>query len=385
MTATITAAESLVDPGEAGGYQVRLAGGAASAGAPAWDAVVLAAGGGIFHSHAWFSAFEAATPGRMVPAHLLAYHGAELVGICPAYLVHECPRLAYALSLDRPQDLRAEGPVLLSHGFAALAGGPLAVPGHERALPALDTGMRRAASLLGAWAHGYVNLTPGRFSGWLLGQGYATAEVAMDYRLTSRWESAGEYWSAMRSHRRRSLRGAGRRALAQGYKVSLEHPDPAEVIPLIHGLLADRGTPAPLLPGPFLQAVLSRLAPYERTVTARTPDGVIRAVFTGWRFGSHQSMWQAGLDPICRGAFEPYHAMLAVVVETAVGEGVSVIDLGRANGDVKRRYGALPVPLLLALRSGRRDRDALLHLWCRDLQQRNHAVLSGLETSSRCC
>lgn len=389
MTATATARSSLdratgPDPV---GYQVVLASSAAEVDPAAWDAVALAGGGTIFHSHAWHSCFDEAAPGSMTAAHVLAYRDGELAGICPAYLIDDCPRLRYALSLDRPAAMEVDGPILLAHSLAALNGGPLAVPGQGQAstLRALDHGLRRAASDLGAWCYGYANLSTGPFSGWLLGQGYATAEVAISYQVAVEWNCADEYWAAMRSRRKQSLRNARSRTLSAGWQIGTGPAEQDEAIGLIHKLLNGYGTPTDLLPRDFLVAVLRNLASRERSVTARDLAGKARAVFTGWRFGDHQAMWLAGLDSEQFTAFEPYHAMLAELIETAIAEQVVAIDLGRANGDIKRRYGARPTPLLLSVRSGQPDRDALLHLWCRDLQRRNHAVLNGLETASRCC
>ncbi len=367
------------------GYLVRLAGSVDEVDPGEWDAVALAAGGSIFHSHAWHATFEEAAPGSVTAAHLLAYQGRKLTGICPAYLTHDCPRLAYAFSLGLPRDLDIRGPILLAHSLASLSGGPLVLPGHQAASRAIDAGLRLAAGDLGAWCYGYANIRPGPFSGWLLAQGYATAEVAIDYVVTNSWTTTADYWAAMRSRRRQSLRGARQRSLAGGLQVTAEPPEPAAAITLIHQLLEAKGSPADLLPARFLEVVLRNLAPYERSILARDAEGTPRAVFTGWRFGDHQAMWLAGLAGDRSSPFEPYHAMLAELVETAIREGVRTIDLGRANGDIKRRYGARSAPLLLGLRSGRRDLDALLHLWCADLQRRNYAVLNGLETASRCC
>lgn len=367
------------------GYRVEVATSAARVDAAQWDAVALAAGGGIFHSHAWHTSFDEAAPGSMTAAHLLAYRGDQLVGICPAYLIDSCPRLSYALSLDRPAAMDVDGPVLLAHSLAALGGGPLTLPAHPGVLGALDAGLRRAALDLGAWCWGYANLSPDRFSGWLLGQGYATAAIAISYRVRISSNSPAEYWASMRSRRKQSLRNARSRTLSAGWQIANGAPERDEAIGLIHKLLRGYGTPTDLLPADFLTAVLRNLASRERSVTARDPAGKARAVFTGWRFGDHLAMWLAGLDSEELAVFEPYHAMLALLIETAIAERVREVDLGRANGDIKGRYGARPTPLLLAVRSGRPERDALLHLWCRDLERRNSAVLNGLETASRCC
>lgn len=361
----------------ADGYRVEMVGRAALVEPSAWDDLARDAGGDVFSSHAWHSAVEEAPPGRMEPAHLLAYRGSELVGLCPAYLVHRCPRLEYAFS-----DL--EGPVLLCHGLAALTGGSLVRVGHEGVRSLLDRGLERAARELRAWAYGYANLTPGRFTGELLGRGYALADLATSYRLLGDWKDAAGYWSSLSRRHRQNLRRERVRCLDAGFTVR-EEPAPSQAVRLVHGLLADRGTPAEVLPEAFLRAVVRHLTPHDRTVVARDPGGEPCAVFLSWRFGRWKSLWVAGLDTARLRVFRPYHAMLATAIETTIAEGVGAVDLGRANGSVKRRYGARPVPLALALRSGRRDRDALLHLWCRDLQRRSNAVLNGLETSSRCC
>ncbi len=377
--------ETLVGAGDRGCCRIDLIGSCTLIDASVWDGVVLASGGGIFHSHAWHAALEQAPPGRTDVAHLLAYHGDELVGVCPAYLVHDCPRLNHAFSLDRPRDLSIEGPILLSHSLAALAGGPVAVPGHSEALDALDEGLRRAAGLLAAWAYGYANVSATPLSGRLLGRGFAVAEVATDYQLTVEWDSPAAYWAAMRSRRRRTLRTVRARTEAAGIRVASEPVPPDEATRLVHALLSDRGTPLSILPGNFLRAAMRQLAPYERSVVARDNEGTPCAAFIGWQFGTERSMWLAGLDTNRTKIYEPYHAMLAEVVETAIAERVATVDLGRSNGDVKHRYGARPRPLLLALNSPYRDRNALLHLWCRDLEQHHHAVLNGLESASRCC
>ncbi|CAO0836377.1 hypothetical protein SMICM17S_12035 [Streptomyces microflavus] len=57
--------------------------------ADAWNRVVGLAAGSVFHTWQWLAAFEDAPPGEFEPRHIAAYQGDELVGICPAYLVHD--------------------------------------------------------------------------------------------------------------------------------------------------------------------------------------------------------------------------------------------------------------------------------------------------------
>lgn len=367
-----------------GDYRIDVASQIKAVDPVSWNDVVLAAGGDVFHSYEWLTAFEMAPPGRFDAAHLLSYAGDKLVGVCPAYLTHDCPRLRYTLSCGTPHALRVDGPVLLAHSLAALSGGPLTVPGHLAAKDALADGLELLASELGAWAVGYANLPAGPFGGRLLSAGYATAEVATRYVIRTRWESVDEYWASMSGHRRTRLRHERRKNERSGYLIRQERLDDDDLIRLVHGLLRNRGTPTDLLPATLLRAMNDQLSRYERSVVARDSSGV-RALATGYQFGGQWALWLAGLDTEQLTVFEPYHALLAYVVEAAVRDAVAVVNLGRANGTVKRRYGARPEPLLLAIKSGNRGYDALLHLWCQKLEQHHHAALNGLETTSRCC
>lgn len=370
---------------ECDGYRVVLAQDPWAETPQRWNDVALRAGADIFHTHEWHTAAAAAPAGRMDPAYLLAYRGDDLVGLCPAYLVEQCPRLDYTFALGRPDALRLRRPMLLAHSLAALTGGPIAVPGHPAVPGLLDAGLRRAAVALGAGAWGYANVPPSAFSGWLLGQGYATAEVATDYRVPIGWPTAERYWARLHSHRRRSLLAERRRSERAGITVTRLAAGPEEAVRLVHSLLGRRGTPVDVLPEPFIRAVLTALAPYERTLTARQEDGAPVALFAGWRFAGTWSVWLAGLDTDRLATFAPYHAMMSAAVESAITDGITTVDFGRANGGVKQRYGALPRPLLLAVKSADRATDALLHLWCQNLQRHHHAALNGLETTSRCC
>ncbi|MFN2494371.1 MAG: GNAT family N-acetyltransferase [Pseudonocardiaceae bacterium] len=382
--ATTTTTTATVRAGAGGDYRVEVARQITAVDPISWNEVVLAAGGDVFHSHEWLAAFETAPPGRFEAAHLLAYTGDQLVGVCPAYLTHHCPRLRYTLSRGAPRALQVTGPLLLAHSLAGLSGGPLAVPGHPAAVHALADGLELLGAELGAWAVGYANLPAGPFTGRLLGAGYATAQVATRYLIRNRWQSAEQYWASLSRHRRTRLRHERRKSERSGYLLSQDQPDDEDLIRLVHGLLRARGTPTELLPAPLLCAMNDQLARHERSVVARE-GSAIRALVSGYQFGGRWTLWLAGLDTERLTVFEPYHALLAYVVEAAIRDAIPVVDLGRANGAVKRRYGAHPEPLLLAIKSGDRGRDALLHLWCRELEQSHHAVLNGLETTSRCC
>ncbi|WP_151772148.1 GNAT family N-acetyltransferase [Streptomyces abyssomicinicus] len=346
-----------------------------------WNDVVARAGGSVFHTWQWLAAFEDAPPGGFEPRHLIAYQGDEPVAVCPAYLVHDCPRLSYLMELA---DHTTDGPVLLAHSLAALDGGPLALPGHRDAVDALLTALEPAARAAGARTWGVANVPAGRTCGLLMGRGYATAHITTSYRCATDVPTAEDYWSFATGRLRRKY-AKERRVSARGFTVRDTPADTATTVRLVHSLLTDRGTPTDVLPADFLGAVKERLAPFEQTVTSADADGRIVGVFAGWKFGATWSMWLAGLDTGALPSFVPYRAMAARLIGTAVATDVATVDLGRSNGPEKRKLGAHPVPLHLALdTSGRADR-ASLHAALRRLEQRCQGPDDQLDIARRCC
>ncbi|MGW5066733.1 GNAT family N-acetyltransferase [Streptomyces cyaneofuscatus] len=347
----------------------------------AWNRLVGLAAGSVFHSWQWLAAFEDAPPGAFEPHHLVAYHGDELVGICPAYLVHECPRLSYLLELG---EFAPVGPVLLAHSLAALDGGPLAVPGHDRAVEALLAGLEEAARSAGARVWGVANAPADRLSGRLMRSGYATAHITTSYRCATDVPSVQSYWAFTEGHRRRKL-AAERRLAARDHTVLDKPADTDTLVRLVHSLLRDRDTPVDVLPEAFLRAMRTRLAPFERSITAADRTGETVGVFAGWQFGPVWSVWLAGLDTSRLPSFVPYRAMAGRLVESAVTSDVATIDLGRSNGMEKRKLGAHPVPLHLALKALDRGEQAALHASCLRLEQRCQGPEEQLDMTRRCC
>lgn len=346
-----------------------------------WNRVVAQAGGTVFHTWEWLAAFEDAPPGGFEPRHLLAYRDDVLVGVCPAYVVHDCPRLAYLTELAQ---LDLGGPVLMAHSLAALDGGPLAVPGHEDALDSLLGALEETARENGARTWAVANAPAGALGGRLMRHGYATAHITTSYRCSTEAESVADYWSFESGRLRRKL-GKERRVSGRGYTVAEEPADAATLVRLVHSILKDRGTPTDVLPEAFLYALKHRLAPYERTVTAVDAERETVGVFAGWQFAGTWSMWLAGLDTERLSSFVPYRAMAARLIEGAVTTDVTSIDLGRSNGAEKRKLGAHPVPLYLALNTSERSDRAALHAACRRLEQRCQGPDDQLDMIRRCC
>ncbi|MBK0372953.1 GNAT family N-acetyltransferase [Streptomyces sp. RB110-1] len=346
-----------------------------------WNRVVARAGGTVFHSWEWLAAFEDAPPGRFEPRHLLAYLGDELVGVCPAYVVHECPRLSYLTELAR---IDLDGPVLLAHSLAALDGGPLAIPGHEGVLDGLLGALERTAAADGVRTWGVANAPAGDLAGLLLRHGYATAHITTSYRCSTDVPTAADYWGFATGRLRRKLEKE-RRVSGRAFTVAEEPADADNLVHLLHSILRDRGTPTDVLPEAFLRAVKTRLAPYERTVTATDTGRRPVAVFAGWQFARNRSMWLAGLDTERLPRFVPYRAMAARLIESAVATDVTSIDLGRSNGVEKRKLGARPVPLYLALDTSGRAGRAALYAACHRLEQRCQGPDEQLDMIRRCC
>ncbi|MDD9375752.1 GNAT family N-acetyltransferase [Streptomyces sp. ZAF1911] len=348
-----------------------------------WNRVVGLAGGSIFHTWQWLAAFEDAPPGSFEPRHLLAYEDNRLVAVCPTFLVHACPRLSYLTELAQ---LPLDGPVLLAHSLAALEGGPLAVPGHEDAIVSLVHSLEGTARESGARTWGVANAAAGDPVGLLMRHGYATAHITTSYRCTTNVPSAAEYWNFAEGRLRRKL-AKERRVSGRGITVAenVADADADTLVRLVHSLLKDRGTPTDVLPEEFLKAMKTRLAPFEHTLTAVDSDQQTVGIFAGWQFGPTLSMWLAGLDTERLSSFVPYRAMAARLVDGAVTRGVASIDLGRSNGPEKRKLGAHPVPLYLALNTSDRGDRAALHAACQRLEQRCQGPDEQLDMSKRCC
>ena len=364
----------------ADGYRVDIARGVGEIDREQWNAVVLGGGGSIFHSWEWLAAFEEAPPGEFEPAHVVAFSGNEVVGVCPAYLVHSCPRLDYLWSLS---GISPSGPILLAHSLAAFAGGPLALHRDPHVLDLLVDGMRLAADQLGAAAWGFANLRRGPLVGRLLGAGHAVAQVTAAHRLTMSFRSNEDYWASIPSARRRKLQRE-RRLRLEHSTVTDGMPDTDTFVRLVHSLLADRSTPVDVLPRPFLEAVRRHLAPYERGVIANRDDTTV-ALFAGWQFGGEWSAWIAGLDTDALSSFEPYHPMLAHTIESAIGSGTAVVDFGRANALQKRRYGMEAVPLYLTLHASDPREAASLHAACLRIEEELRGAGDVVGVVRRCC
>ncbi|WP_407835785.1 GNAT family N-acetyltransferase [Streptomyces sp. DSM 116496] len=368
-------------PGVSGRHRIDVLSTIHEADADDWNRVVALAGGSVFHTWQWLAAFEDAPPGSFEPRHLLAYDDSGLVGVCPAFLVHSCPRLSYLKELAH---LPLDGPVLLAHSLAALDGGPLAVPGHEDAIGSLLNSLGTTARDSGARTWGVANAAAGEPVGLLMRHGYATAHITTSYRCATDVPSAADYWNFTDGRRRRKF-AKERRASGRGFTVVEDPADADTVVRLVHSLLTDRGTPTDVLPEAFLKAMAARLAPFEHSLTAFDADQRAVGVFAGWQFGEKLSMWLAGLDTQSLPSFVPYRAMAARLVEGAVAADIASIDLGRSNAAEKRKLGAHPVPLYLALNASDRGDRAALHEACLRLEQRCQGPDEQLDLSKRCC
>ncbi|MFG3172315.1 GNAT family N-acetyltransferase [Streptomyces sp. NPDC048200] len=346
-----------------------------------WNRVVAAAGGSIFHSWQWLAAYEDAPPGQSEPHHLLAWDNDELVAVCPAFLTQQCPRLTYLADLA---ELPLGGPVLMAHSLAALDGGPLAAPGHGAAVAVLLTALQHAARRLGAWAAAVANAPQGPLPGQLLRDGFATAHITTSYRCATERPSTADYWAFADGRHRRKL-VQERRAIKRRFTITEKPSDADTLVHLVHALLKDRSTPADVLPEAFLRALHTRLAPFERTLTAADDDQRTVALFASWQFAGTWSVWLAGLDTARLPGFLPYRALAADIIETAVHDGIRTVDLGRANAAQKRRLGARPTPLYLAIKTGDRRTDAAFHAACRRLEERCQGPDDQLDMARRCC
>jgi predicted N-acyltransferase len=369
------------------GYQFVVLDDISQSAPAAWNTVVQASAGAIFHTHEWLRAFEQAPPGQFKAAHLLALSNEQIVGVCPAYLTTDCPRLSYYFHTGGSVSLNPAGPVLLAHSIAAFMGGPIVQAGHERVRSGFLIALERLAHELGAWAYGIANLDGrSQLVGELLSNGFATARLSTSYLLHNRWNTIESYWETMSSHRRQRILAMRRRGLQRGARIQVNQMSSGvDVLGLVHQLLERHGTPIDILPSSFLEALDTQLAPYAQHLLVEDAAGKPLGIMLGWLLQDVWTLWIAGLDSDRLDEYGTYHMLLASAVEHAITNRFRLINFGRSNDTIKRRYGCTRVPLYLALRARQRQDTALLHAWCLGLEQQHLATLMGTGTQTRCC
>lgn len=344
-------------------------------GAGAWDRVVRAAGGSVFHSHGWLRAYERAGPHRSRPLHLVGREAGDIVAVMPLYLTMGCPRLEALrrYMVHRPTSLTE--PMLLAHSVFAFFGGPLVDPASSVGLDELLAAMESQAAAHGVEAFGIVNVPEDRadLCRALVARGYCLRYLSSDMVLPVSWSSFEEYLAWLPGRwRRKNVRAAMRAAEQQGVSVEIARdPGALDLLArLARRTLARHGhRELDLFPPAYLESTVADLGDRASFYVVRSRDGEPLCVVLAFEFDGSLVPWVAGLDYDQLERYEAYHCFFRAMIEHAIRSGLREIDLGRGSYRFKLRYGCTRRRLLLALSTPREELRAEVDRWSRDLEE----------------
>jgi predicted N-acyltransferase len=337
-----------------------------------WNRVVQTVNGSVFYSHQWLQAYTRAAPHQSQPFYLLAYHQKQLVGILPAYLTQNCPRLtAHRQYLVTPQTTLGE-PMLLAHSLYSYYGGPLTKWPDGELLTQITAEFEHLARDLDVEVYGFVNFY--REDGCLLGyfrqQGYVGRFLSSAMYLPVVWSRFDEYLGHFRSKRRRNIRGMARKARQLGVRAEYVTTPPAmaDMDRLMKQILHKHGhVDVNLYPTTYLQAISEDMGEAAKYLLIYSPDGKLICFFLVLDNQVHLTPWVAGIDYETLEHYEPYHFAYRWLINYAITHHYQGIDFGRSAYNFKRRYGCIKRDLSLVLNTPYQELRPELDRWSRAL------------------
>ncbi|TMC07579.1 MAG: GNAT family N-acetyltransferase [Chloroflexi bacterium] len=344
--------------------------------APAeWDQLVCGSPlGTAFHTHGWLRAYETAAPGACRPMHIAAFDGRDLVGVCPAFLVSDCPRLHDYQSSLVTRPVRFAGPVVLAHSLYAFYGGVVVRGADVPVTAGLVDALTHAARDQRAAVVGFVNVPEeqGTLLSCLERSGFHRGYISSTNRLAIRWPSYEEYLRQLPTYnRRRNLRRERRRGESRGLRFTLgfEGVDWDHVAELANWPFSRHGTGAvPHFTARYLEAnAPGRSSCDSDMMVARDASGRPIGYALSLRHGGTLFGWVMGLDYDAMSEYNQNHGYYHQLIEYAIRHGLETIDTGRGAYQFKVRYGFTQHPLQLAMRGLSADVDDTVRGWVADI------------------
>lgn len=346
----------------------------------AWDRMVQEARGSIFYSYDWLKAYEQAGPHQSRPYHLLAYCGAELVGLLPVYLTQQCPRLtAHRRYLVKTETFLGE-PMLLAHSFYSYYGGPLIKNGYADLLAALLTAFEELAQELDVQVYGLVNV-PQEAEDLLARvkqDGFVTRYISSTMYLPISWSSFDEYVAALPTNHRFRMRKAIRRTHKRGHHLTCEFVSRPgnldELVELLERILQKhQHVDTNLYPQAYLKAITTIMGDAARFALVRGPDNQLLCFGIVLDDGRCLTPWVAGIDYDTLDIYDQYHFLYRWLLRYAIENQYEEIDMGRGSYRFKSRYGFKRRVLNLALRTGQAALRSEVDRWSREMAETNLA------------
>ena len=310
-----------------------------------WDELIDAAGAPVFYRAAVLGAYQRQPLQPTLDVSYLSLEGRHgMEAVLPAYLVPARDPFA----VDRAE---GRGRMVISHFWHCYDTRMPATAARPELFTPLWTELGRLAADWEAESYGLLNVaTGGPLAALLESTGLTPRARGPRYRLTVEGiGSVEEYVTGLSSSARQDLRRHTRRATTLGLEsVVLEPPFDGDVVR--HAVRLLSFTEARHNPGYYPIGPLAHLlrtgGPHLRVIALpAAPDGPPAAASVSFLDPPVLHNWAIGVDPRAVWAVSPYLVLLARTVELALTSGCRTVELGRTNGEWKRRFGARPVPL----------------------------------------
>jgi hypothetical protein len=319
-----------------------------------WNAVVRAAGGSVFHSHEWLSAYEHAPPAPLFNVrHVLLRRAGRLLLVAPMYEVAEDPHYTgYGpdYGFDHPI-LRAR--MLVGHSWYSYFNGICTLADAASVAAPLTATMAGIARDLDSPIYGFPGVPEGDALGPELA---ATGFVPVYTEATSGVDFAGTaaaHVQSMRgSKRQREFRRLSERAARLGAEIrrDVRDGDVAAFAELVADVCARHGVP-PVNPASSLHRIFADLSEQAHFVSVWNGDlllgGFVLLYFDGVLYA-----WIAGLNYEHHKEFGTYYCLYAQTLLLGEQLGARRIEMGRSMYGFKTRMGFHPQLLVSWLKAG---------------------------------
>lgn len=313
-----------------------------------WNDVVIRAGGSVFHSHQWLTAYETAPPAPLFHArHFCHRTDGRLDAVAPFYEVQEDPHyVGYGPDYDFDHPI-LHTRMLVGHSWYSYFNGVCSVIDPAEIVDDLVGAVGEVATHLGVSVFGFPGVPESDSLGSELEKRgfspvYTEATSGVDFAGT-----AQAHLDTLRSQKfRREFRRLSTKALRSGahIRTTIESGDVERFAKLVEDVCARHGV-ATINPPESLYSIFENLREYVYFVSIWLKDELLGG-FVLMHFEDTLYAWIAGLNYDHHKELGTYYALYAQTLQLAERLGVKRIEMGRSMYGFKVRMGFHPQPLV---------------------------------------
>lgn len=306
-----------------------------------WNSLVRASDDTVFQSHQWLRAYEDGHP-KVEPHHVLIYEDSALVAACPIYPERRDEWLAEFGDIP---------PALLSHSCQAWYSNVLGRQDEAVTAIVLDT-LEGLGAECGVDAVGFSAIPESEteLMDALKSDGYTVVQFNCSMVLDVP-ESVEAYMDSLDGSHRRDFRRRVRRAREKGVTAEVvDDVDFERFQELCYEVFEKHDDYERRYSPEFLEAIRTQLDEEVSYLVIRSPEGEIISAYLMLEYGENIYPWIAGIDYDYLDPYDPSIFFYYAVVEYAIEQGFSTIDIGRGVIDFKRKFGYEPWLTYLALK-----------------------------------